>query len=516
MPDYYEPLIILPNGGINIELPEVAIGDNECVDAQNFLFFSNAVRTRPKLDAVGNVSVAAQAQLACSTGVISSSGGLDFIVDTLGQIWRSVSGTGVWSLMTGAITAPPFLKATNMYDPAHNFQAVFGTQGAGAFLWAIQNNISVVSTVTNGVVPPARFVLSHLGRLVAAGDATSLTSLAAQTFYWSAINDPFTWTGATNGSGSTVLTESSDYITGVEAVENIIIVARAMGFSYAIPTGLAFPPYRFETFSREAIGCPLSKTLVRYENVIYYVGPDNVYTFDLQKSTPIGTQIRRSLMLQIAQGVDYQAFISQAPDISGVGNFSLTTRPMYHLVPLNSINGFHYVYDIIEGTWSVHTYGINFRTVFSGYFNTWKSLPRVPYFVDNSTPPVLYHWNDNAITGICEQPAYFTSKHYLIGGDPSVDRQLERCLVEWQDDPSGHSFNPTAAVTGTIQDVVVNGSNTINVLSQSTGRYFRKYMDVGRLTGQNFSVRFSLPANSKALITKFAFLFDKTTGVLRG
>lgn len=194
------------------------------------------------------------------------------------------------------------------------------------------------------------FVLGHSTRLFVARQL----SAGVPGFYsvgWTAVgtNDDFT----SFGSGYVTLVDTFDTITGLVQIRNQVVICREGGFTIASLTGQSDPAYRLDNFSIDSqIGPKFSSTVASDGLVCFYVGEDDVYSFNLSQITPIGQPVSKQILDAVALTC-YRGQIVHSNDRD--------RRRFYILSPMGVANDATpvFVYDIKVQTWAIWKYAVD-------------------------------------------------------------------------------------------------------------------------------------------------------------
>lgn len=504
----YTPLDYMPIGGVNSEDSEDLLDRGEVQDARNLLFERRQARTRPAMRDQGtNVTPAGALLDVISMNITGTSRttGRAFILHNNPQQIMLLDTGG--DLAGAAIVFGNLGSGPNVFfGESVNGVALLGNNPGGLVRWVLgAGAYTIIATA------PFRYVTGLLSRAVAAFDISGAAG-GPQTIGWSVPGDETTWTGATNGSGRVILSNINDVITGIFNLHNVIVAPREFGFTLGYPTGLAFPAFRFESWSSSIPGCVYPKTAAVHNNTLYYVGQDDIYTFDLQNITPIGYKVRSSLLSKLRAGniSSYVGFITYNTQGG-------RPRPQYHLFP--SANDVHYVYDIRDGVWSLHDYAAGIAATKSPAFSFADGSgsfgvgsPAVSFLSTVASPNHLYQWDDSQP---CERDAYIKLPDIVVGAD-DIDYTLERLLIRCRDYGAATVANVviTAKQGNAVSTLTKNNVPIGSALAD--GSWLRSWVD-GQLVGNDFTIKITFPSTNatRAAINRVRGQFG-TAAIYRG
>jgi|HubBroStandDraft_1064217.scaffolds.fasta_scaffold00148_58 hypothetical protein len=549
----WQPLQIQPIGGINSEDNEAMIGDQECQSftgfgsgTQNFLFDRQQASTRPGINSVTITGTVSGENLGWVAPVQTYTGNPANAFRTLDSQLIALGAGGV-NLYTGfngalsfaALTPPAGVSIAQVIAGPYNpltIQAglvngvvlvgglnmtLDGTGNYGIARWVPGAS---AYTQVGGVSP--LFICGVLSRGFGAYDRVATNGQI--TVEWSVAGDETTWTGSTNGSGLAVLSDAADGITGLGVVNGVVVIARYTGFHFGTPTGQAFPAFSFKNYDGSTdIGCSWPGTFCVYNNICYFVGRDNVYTFDtINPPVPIGYKIRSLLLSSLLRAgnynttdIHYVGFVSNGQSAAGLlGNgvvYTNPARPRYHLVPIQgpintpSTAYPHFSYDILTGVWSVHIYSTSWSFAFPLNVNATNYTSGVSAADNTGTQtigflqstyvssPTINFWDENQP---CEVQAVLKTKTFRPG---TFDRDysLRRLMLSFRNQSS--ALNIGVAVKGTLGANLIVASAVYNptLPGGSLGLWIRDWIDgLNQTYGQNINVNITTTAGTALMI----------------
>lgn len=521
---YYEPLFqIQPTGGLNSEDNESMVADQEVTQSANFLFDRQQAATRPAATPVSLSGTTGSESIGWAARALF--GGEPY--GNTATIALGVGGTHLYSFLgssrvvSAALTGPAINQGAN-WDPAslgwgvvNAVMLVGGINSSGASLLRWDPTTTAYTKIAS-VAP--NYIAGLYSRAVGANDPTAAT-YGQLTVEWSVAGDETTWTGSTNGSGVAVLSDAADNITGTGVVNGTWVIPRSTGFHLGIVTGQAFPAFRFVNYNGSGgIGCFYPNTFCIYNNICYFVGQDNVYTFDtINPPVPIGYKIRSLLLnalLNNTFNVKYVGFVSGGNNSTGIG-FTNPERLRYNLVPVTTplaniaSAGFpHFTYDILTGVWSVHFYSTSWCWALAGGFQQFNlsAITFLPAF--SLAASSCSRWDE---TSPCEANASFTTKSFRPG-QYDRDYTLQRLLMSFRNQPT----NVTLTAKGRLNNTLVSHTQNYTPSVSSDMGWLRDWFDGLRDTyGQDFTLTVATLAGT-AFATDYIGIEFVESGGMRG
>lgn len=479
-------------GGINSYDSEDSLQPGQVTDSSNYLFMGQECRTRPGVIAAGTAVTNMTGRVFFAASYLNNK--VTLILTEDGNVWEA-GGVGA-PTSVASVTGPAFgtLFQNPVSTDSVNGAVLFSTSNsAGMFRW-----VPGAGTYTRMNAASAySFVAGHFSRAIGAFSNQAVTFAASNTFGWSATGDETNWT--TLDSGSLVLNDSADFITGLGVINNVVVLLRYKGIHIATLTGTAPPAgpvYRAESFIRYGTGCAYPGTAAFYDNRCFFVGSDDVYTFDLQSVTPIGRNIKDRL-LPVLNGliegnvpVNYYSFISLDTTIATQASAPSTAKPRfrYHLVPATGILGRfglpvanlpHFMYDPQEDKWAVHNY---LTPMAFGYDSLY------PVLFDGASPSRFYQWDENLPQ---EAGAYLTGPDVTIE-DSERNYLVERSMLRSRDNGKTEIAVTVGAVQDGTNSFVSTTDRQVVGTPEADGRWKRQYFN-HRVRGQDFQWRIDVP-----------------------
>lgn len=538
----------LGSAGVNSTDDPSQLDAGQVTDAVNIIFERKIARTRSNLHGWGNVSYPSGTPTYAEAFSIQVAGGsapqyMDFIVvqDHTNNTFYKLSLTTavppsstVYQIqaLTGTVSlsaAIPWSQRNPMIE--YNGIILFGNASGGLVRWDPNAGTGLTLTQLTAVKPV--YLTVHLDRVIAAYDLSVNGPKSPRTVFWSAPGDETTWSGGTTGSGFTVL-DIGDYITGLTTINNMLVICRSSGFTVGTATGQAFPTYNFQKWSDCSTGVTWPDTLAVCDNVMYFVGADDIYTCDLNSAPkPIGHEIQTEFMRAVMNhpfeaGIpvgNFVGYITRA--VAGndwSGGVSTRYRRYYNLFPSQQAFAagnppyYHYKYSIDDGTWSKHSYADPMTPVVwddSGDITSMVTgLPTVAcdLFLDTARVAGIMYimgWAESSgsslIVPYCEQPAYITTRAHILG-QLNKNARVQRVLLRTRD--FGNQ-SIQVSVTSRYEGGTVGGGTVLTVPCgvNNDGAWVRSWADVGRVLGQDFVLQINVPANGQFATDGYGFLW---------
>ena len=507
----YQPVEGIGGGG-----NPLSVGEKNVANSINWLFEDGKAFTRPTLNDEGAFGKSAKIDFVkrlFSTGVNT---GYELAIDDTGAI-HTTAGT-----LTGAGTT--FGNRT-----LHNIALVNGAFLLGNNVGGLVRNVRDATTYTVQSAAKYRYVTGHLSRAIAAFDITS-GSNDEKKVAWSVPGDEDDWTGA--GSGSSVLADIPDEITGVATIDNVWVILRARGIHLGFPTGSNTQgPFQFKNYISNGPGCNHPQSLAVYNNEMFFLGFENAYRYRLGESPrPIApTSIRKALMEDHSRGFNFQGFIALVDNDKEL--FSRNApRKRYHLfgIPASGVSGIglqqvqqrHYSYDIDGETWAKHTYPFPVRTAHWRQFASAGEVELIQDDIDGTRHIwAMRYGEDTAHQGL-NLPAILEGRIITVG-ELSKDYQLSKVLLSFRvlaPRNSSERFEP-AALTLKVrcqrgretvaEEVVLQLGRLMQEGSGGGGEEWRLAWADIRLTGQQFQYIIEAPPSLVIEIDHIVGMFSE-------
>lgn len=352
-----------PYGGLNVQVPESLLADNESPALSNFLLRNSELRSLPvftkKFDTPNNGQILGITSFRDVNGIFHT------VIWQFNKIFQYNPATPPppWDDITGSTQVQgPYPVAyrsfanilwyTNVNQffssdvlghvrlTTHPFLAYWDGITAGFIATQTQYDASVTqsaagiaaasSAAVSGTLAqfysqiggpragPLAIGAQYLGELnnqlilanvsmrdQATGDVFSMPNLV----WWSANGLPLEWDPTHNTSaGFNALLDVSDQITGLATLGVAGYLFRNAGISQFSPSGSAVAPFQFNHMwaSEHGIGSVLPWSIAQYGPQAAFVAEDNVYSLTLTNASPIGGGARDAIMRDVAanSGID--------------------------------------------------------------------------------------------------------------------------------------------------------------------------------------------------------------------
>lgn len=455
-----------PIGGINQEDPEFAIGETEVRGADNFLFERYSTLTRPGVasyaTAILSPKMVRSFDFGSSIKTVASAGNKIYYLNPTTLAETEITGAGL-TLANGE----------NLSMDVVNGVVLVGGNSAGLARWDPAGGTYTVVASSN-----YRYVAGQISRAIAAYKIGVDALLDPRTVAWSKAGDETNWTAF--GSGSTVLADATDEITGIGNIRGTVVVARTGGFHLGHATGNSSPAFTWELHSKAATGCKYPSTWFVYGTQAFFVGEEDVHTFNLVNVEDIGRPIRRELLSYLRLGYLYRGFVSQS--------IGLNARDHYHMVPMSGPAGLpHFSFDIEERKWARHLYG-DYLPV-TGWYQRFAGNASAPAFMDASG--AIRVWDESLP---CEVEAQLRSRKFLVG-KPSTDYQSQRGMMIYKAIEDVESVTLNTRVNVGVEEKEYSSDHAL-----LGGNYWRRKWLNHRLSGNFFTYDLTVPAGSSLAI----------------
>lgn len=525
-PPFPIPVGFTPWGGLNTTDAATQLEPSELADSLNFFWNNKSARVRSAWQTSNVVSGLVTTPDSIMALISFQAGGLNqnllipftdqariYKINLVTGVATEITGPGYGGAFSTDIFFYPTIKPAvvngNVLIPGAATKLIRHVPGAAAY------------TVISSVVPA--FITSHLSRAVGAYDIVAANGQIK--VMWSVPGDETDWTSALLGAGSTTLSEIPDRITGIGVLHDVLFVPRRYGIHLGYNTGVATTPYRFENYLKGGlgeVGNYIPASLAISNNIAYFIGPDNVYKFDLSGGLqPIGDKIVSSLMTDVINSTrQYKGVIWRVGGSSASGT-ATKPRPRYALVPLEVAptgNAMIYMYDIIDGTWSKHDFpGTGAHSAAIMNFaddNTTVGTAVAPLVLadkaSSNTP--AYRFLKDDVSGPESTATFLLSKVFQVG-HAGKDYVLRRVLVRSKDIAGNASITLTATCRLGSTAQTISKTKVCNVNHDDA--WISTWFDI-QLTGQNFQFKAALTsANDLAEIDYVEAEFSES-GVKRG
>jgi hypothetical protein len=192
-----------------------------------------------------------------------------------------------WSRLFG----PQFGTSTTFVSYAAVGQKLYFSQGTDSiWMWdgVLAGPVYAYKNQANPLLnAPAAQYLFELGNHLVACNLITQGSRAYQRVQWSGAGNGQDWTSF--DSGQTDLYNDLGPITGCIKLFQYGFIKQLLGIVQVSLTGNAAAPFNFQPLSARSKGLFIPRSLAANgESTDFYVGQDNIYSFDGTTSTPVG------------------------------------------------------------------------------------------------------------------------------------------------------------------------------------------------------------------------------------
>lgn len=498
-----QPIPYSPVAGISYGETPFAIAENQVQNSLNWCYDGRYAWTRPGLKrTVVSGTGLGQVRMAASLRVEGTP--YSFFITFTNKLF-SLDQNGVATEITGA----GFTMASNPNNDTYcvvSDEVLIGNCSSGLIQW-----VAGAASYSISTSPKYAYVTSHFSRAVAANATPGFGSI--RQVAWSVPGDPSDWTSTIDGAGSALLTDAPDGINGLANVQNTLVVARRYGFHLGYATGVANPAFRFEMYSQRDVGVYRGGSVGVTADTMFFIGQDNVYSFDTNRIVAIGDDIRQ-LLFEGRSHVSGSAerYIKMLGFISRRMVSGEAPRATYNIVQVPDGQGpanwpfRHFALDIQRGIWECHEYEDEWGFAWESHPNNTDSTIS---FVDRNSAPSICSWDG---TIACERAAVMHGRNLVIGME-SDDASLDRALLKWQDrGPARLKFT----VSSDLSENEI--SHTADVLLGSEGRrgrWSRTWINGLRSAGNGWEYRIETVPGTSLAISQIIGMFG-LSGEYRG
>lgn len=484
------PVWLTPTGGINVERSDALLAATEVRGADNMLFERGVTLQRPGI--TGGTAIPKQ-----PLQVLSAELG-DIGIQAVAVCPANLYSLGPWPFAPVEITGPGVsfaVSGASSVDIA-NGVILMGYNTTGMVRW---DPTTLVYTVI--AAAPYRYVVGHLSRAVAARRMGAVSAVDPYAVAWSVQGDESNWTGPS--SGSTVLPEATSQLTALANIRDVIVVGRRDGFHLGTETG-SVPAFNWQLHSKRGTGPVDGNESATDGTEFYFVGEEDVYTFDLVNVVSIGLPIRRELLRFKRSGLRFRGCITR-----GLGD---NPRKQYHLLPITPVGEFgqeypHYVYDIAEKKWSRHSYFKEAQPI-CGWSQPLNLTESTLAFSSREFLPTgrtaqgaTYIWDKSAA---CEKSSLVQSRA-LVHPSLEKDAHLTRALLFVRNN-SETPVIATLNVTAELADE--NPEVSEDALIGPSLKWQRRWVNI-ETTGQRFTADLSFPPGAQVEVAEVGLVLEE-------
>lgn len=364
---------------------------------------------------------------------------------------------GTWVIATNYIYAPQVLKGFT----AANFQDLGGTP------------------------PKAKYCLLHSGHLLLA-HLNEGGTIGPKKIACSAYDNIENYTvSLTTGAFSTVLEDADGHITGMVSLGNSFVIGHKNSLTIGYYVGRPYP-FNFITNKIRNVGA-IDGTLISVGNVCYFIGENDIYSFDGNSVTPLGFGVRRTISEILNFGLFYRFSVAHDAQNSIIywGYSTTNTSTVldrilcynYKADKFTSIEVDHYnLFTFHTGQLLMDSIDTEFPSLdaipYSMDSNYWLANSPVVGCIDNTTSKVAT-FTGTALTGILETGEInFKNRIHMVNRvRPKVQLSTDAVTVR-----VGTRFNEADSVVYSSSSTV--GTNGYADL-RASGRYGRIELTTG-------------------------------------
>ncbi len=339
-------------------------------------------------------AIAAGQQAICGQEFLAADQNYYSIIGTSGKLYRLNPDKSLSDVSNGAYTA----------GGLWNF-AKFGN-------WIIATDFSDVPQILKGLdtapafqalggsPPNAKYCLFYKGYLIL-GYVSESGVVSPQKVRYSAIENVEKWIadGETYVDTGQDLADALGAITGLANLGSLFAVFHesSITLGYLVTDGI--DTFGFDSNSVKNVGCEYPGSIITVANTAYFWGNDNnIYSFDGSNLTPLGNDIRLSVIANCA--VAYRDKVASAYDPqSGIIYWVFPSTGSSDGTPDNMLlynigeDRFSLVQMKMQGIFNIHTGGQTFESLASAGY---ASIEDLPYQLDSA----WYQGNAIALAGI--------------------------------------------------------------------------------------------------------------------
>ncbi len=220
-----------------------------------------------------------------------------------------------------------------------------------------------------------------LGRVTREDSTTDYYKL-----YFSDINNDVIWGGDDFSNDADIVTfqSTTDQVQAIVPLYQYLVVFKNNSIHLMTYQGL--PIIYSDQLINTVIGTIYPFSVVSVNNLIFFIGNDNVYVFDGNTTTPIGTEIRKDLFAVLANSSNVQAI------------YDYNNNSYLILISATSGNPYIYTFNTLTKSW-YKTYSVIGNLIFSAcgyYYSKLSVLTWSNYIIVMETSP--YKWNQLTAT----------------------------------------------------------------------------------------------------------------------
>lgn len=336
-----------PFGGIQSELPLDAIETIGFADLRNIILRQGSAATRPGYAILTALPAPANEPII---GIVDFFNGLGnriqaVLTPTRLLLWNG-SGAGSWTQITGpALTG----TASQLFSSAVvNAKLLFSQGVTPVQLW---DGILGTYAIAAATAVPAFFMMELVEHLVVGYTFEGGFSFP-QRIRWTGAGDPTDWTSF--DSGVQDILNDLGPLTGLAKLYQTGFVFQNFGITQMWPTGVGLAPWDFVPMSSRPKGCIAPFSIAVYgDDLIAYVGKDNIYILNGSQSVPIGDAPMSGSRTRLGARKRIFAELAQANLrlVTGYVSSAINGNP-YNAYWLNIPNGSTWMFNFDEQNWT--------------------------------------------------------------------------------------------------------------------------------------------------------------------
>jgi hypothetical protein len=499
-----------PFGGFQSELPLDDIEDvNGFQDTLNMMFRIGRASPRPPANAQALLPNP-QEPFVGETDFFTALGNRIQTVITPTRMFQWNPLIGTWTQITGALSGPAnqlftwsvvggklyFCQGVNivqMWDGiTPGFANAAATAVPGKYLFELDNHLLVCNTIEAGPAP------------------------APQRVHWTGIGDGTDWTSLE--SGQVDLFNDLGPITGGVKLFQSGYIFQQWGIIQVTPTGIGTSPFYFSSLSAHSKGCIAPYSLAAFgEDIVAYVGKDNIYIFDGTSSTPIGDapyQGRRRIGARSAIFVDLS--VSNLNTVFGYLSSSINGNPYKAYWLFTNVST--WVYNFDEGNWTRFAFqktptmaGTINRTSGIEIMQLIGTIAQQSWSPDTLTgntqlDSMFLGFSDGTpgiidFTGTCESTALLQSGQCYFG-DRMHSKTLKRFIIKFRD------LGPVSFIMTVVNEKGFSQTQTVLNLGTGSGQVLKKQIPGFNISGHDLVWTLTIKQNQAVQIVEIRPKFD--------
>jgi len=294
-----------PLPGLHFDRPRDQIPAGSAIDVDGITLRNGALERAPGRSYVGS---SLGSDVVLLTNYLTTAGVLDLMAATEDGLYKYTTS---WANIPKSPAGDMGGTSWDLFWSAQIGEDLLFCQGVDqVYRYSGGSDFAIL----NANCPIAKFGIGHQGRLLLVNTTESGIGYPYRV-RWNVIDDIEDWTGP--GSGYTDLDDKSDAVVCVGLLNDYPVVFKESSIAVGNRTGQISPAYEFlERDSINGTGCP--HAVVNLGDRLAYIGSDNIYTFDLNKSTPIGDPVKAQFFDELNPQYKDQCIGYLVPDLDEV------------------------------------------------------------------------------------------------------------------------------------------------------------------------------------------------------